>query len=70
MACELYCCLLPQCEALRICCSGFSIATVYKKKSNTQEITNMLYIQYISMEKIGRSLTLPNIDIKNHINTK
>jgi len=20
----LYCCMLPQCEALRICCSGFS----------------------------------------------
>jgi len=20
MACELYCCLLPQCEALRMCC--------------------------------------------------
>jgi len=28
MACELYCCLLPQCEALRICRSRFSIATV------------------------------------------
>jgi len=27
MACELYCCLLPQCEALRICRSGFLIAT-------------------------------------------
>jgi len=24
---ELYCCLLPQCEALRTCRSGFSIAT-------------------------------------------
>jgi len=24
MACELYCCLLPQCEALRTCLSGFS----------------------------------------------
>ena len=24
MACELYCCLLPQCEALRTCRSGFS----------------------------------------------
>ena len=28
MACELYCCLLPQCEALRICRSGFPIATI------------------------------------------
>ena len=27
MACELYCCLLPQCEALRICRSEFPIAT-------------------------------------------
>jgi len=27
MACELYCCLLPQCEALRSCRSGFPIAT-------------------------------------------
>ena len=27
MTCELYCCLLPQCEALRICRSGFPIAT-------------------------------------------
>jgi len=24
---DLYCCLLPQCEALRICRSGFPIAT-------------------------------------------
>jgi len=28
MACELYCCLLPQCEAFRICRSGFPIATI------------------------------------------
>ena len=27
VACELYCCLLPQCETLRICRSGFPIAT-------------------------------------------
>ena len=27
MACELYCCLLPQCEALRTCRMGFPIAT-------------------------------------------
>jgi len=25
---DLYCCLQPQCEALRTCCSGFMIATV------------------------------------------
>jgi len=27
-ACELYCCLLPWCEALRTCRSGFPITTV------------------------------------------
>ena len=27
MACDLYCYLLPQCEALRTCCSGFPMAT-------------------------------------------
>jgi len=26
-ACDLHCCLLPQCETLRTCCSGFPIAT-------------------------------------------
>jgi len=25
---HLYCCLLPQCEASRTCCSGFPIATL------------------------------------------
>ena len=29
IACELYCCLLPQCEALRSCLSGFPIATTF-----------------------------------------
>jgi len=28
-ACDLYCCLLPQCEALRACRSGFPIATMW-----------------------------------------
>ena len=26
---DLYCCLLPQCEALRTCRSGFPIATLH-----------------------------------------
>jgi len=26
---ELYCCLLPQCEALRTCHSGFPIAALH-----------------------------------------
>jgi len=28
---DLYCCLVPQCEALRICRSGFPIATLTAK---------------------------------------
>jgi len=28
-ACDLYCCLLPQCEALHTCRSGFLITTVF-----------------------------------------
>ena len=28
---DLYCCLLPRCEALRICRSGFPIATSWRK---------------------------------------
>jgi len=42
MACELYCCLLPQCEALCTCCSGFPIATIKSKVANlgTEKDTN------------------------------
>jgi len=36
MACELYCCLLPQCEALRICRSGFPIATIHPPPTSTK----------------------------------
>ena len=42
---DLYCCLLPQCEALCTCCSGFPIATVIillppDWESELQKITN------------------------------
>jgi len=35
---DLYCCLLPRCEALRICRSGFLIATILSSypKDRTQ----------------------------------
>jgi len=36
MACELYCCLLSQCEALRICRSGFPIATPLSAKGHVK----------------------------------
>ena len=38
---DLYCCLLPQCEALRTCCSGFPIAT--KSKQNAHEVCWTVY---------------------------
>ena len=34
---DLYCCLLPQCEALRTCRSGFPIATVPRSSSQFQK---------------------------------
>ena len=47
MACELYCCLLPQCEALRTCRSGFPIATLatmlYSHWPNAQLILKFLW---------------------------
>jgi len=39
MACELYCCLLPQCEALRICRSGFPIVTII---TTLQQLTQQI----------------------------
>jgi len=34
---DIYCCLLPQREALRTCRSGFSIATLLKKQQFHQK---------------------------------
>jgi len=36
---DLYCCLLPQCEALCTCRSGFPIATVFRTGSGSQNFT-------------------------------
>jgi len=44
MACELYCCLLSQCEALRICRSGFPIATLLKKFSQNPNVLRLWLI--------------------------
>ena len=42
---DLYCCLLPQCEALRTCRSGFPIATLLKTifvfKSTSEQNSNI-----------------------------
>jgi len=37
MACELYCCFLPQCETLRTCRSGFPIATLHVLKGLAED---------------------------------
>jgi len=44
---DLYCCLLPQCEALRTCRSGFPIATEYSKCKilwNYEKTTHLIQI--------------------------
>jgi len=38
MACEIYCCLLPQCEPLRICHLGFPIATKWCCDQNVEVV--------------------------------
>ena len=51
--CELYCCLLPQCEALRICRSRFPIATLWNRTTKLVSWCNQLIlVANISMEKI------------------
>jgi len=45
MACELYCCLLPQCEALRTCRSGFPIATKWCYDQDVKVVRNSAFTQ-------------------------
>jgi len=45
MACELYCCLLPQCEALRICRSGFPIATKWCCDQDVEVVRSSVFTQ-------------------------
>ena len=55
MACELYCCLLPHCEALRICRSGFPIATVSTIKRNfwlAKFLTSQKFMQIVKVFRI------------------
>ena len=39
---DLYCCLLPRCEALRICRWGFPIATLEKHNNPAQKTRNLV----------------------------
>jgi len=41
---DLYCCLLPRCEALRVCRSGFPIATPSTLNSLEVKIDTNIYI--------------------------
>jgi len=65
MACELYCCLLPQCEALRICRSGCSIATVFAyldHGSPPHTVTLSLFqIKLLKFLKSNPKIVLQNI---------
>ena len=53
MACELYCCLLPQCEALRVCRSSFSdrntiffILFLCQLSLRTEDVFNMKIVSW------------------------
>jgi len=45
MACDLYCCLLPQCEALRTCRSGFPIVNRGESLSETETIVEVVALR-------------------------
>jgi len=45
MACELYCRLLPQCKALRICRSGFLIATKWCCDQDVKVVRSSAFTQ-------------------------
>ena len=47
MACELYCCLLPQYEALRICRSGFPIATKWCCDQDVKVVRSSAFTQRV-----------------------
>jgi len=44
-ACELYCCLLPRCEALRTCRSGFPIATNWYCDQDVEVVLSSAFTQ-------------------------
>ena len=56
MACELYRCLLPQCEALRICRSGFPIAT--QSTQHHQRCCNSTYWSHHAVLRLQSELQL------------
>ena len=51
---DLYCCLLPWCEALRICRFGFPIATVripFFRCIDAQRISHMIFIPILTISE-------------------
>ena len=50
---DLYCCLLPRCEALRTCRSGFPIATVYLWKGIFFQVFHCKNVRRILVQKHG-----------------
>jgi len=61
MACDLYCCLLPQCEALRTCRSGFPIATTQQPVSNkTAQIFLLRKVSYFKNRNALMKLEICN----------
>jgi len=44
-SCYLYCCLLPQCEALRTCRSGFPVATKWRYDQDVEVVRSSAFTQ-------------------------
>jgi len=61
MACDLYRCLLQQCEALHACYSGRSMATV-------EYFLNILYLTVIYTRKLNFELSCDSFldGLRNH----
>ena len=65
MACDLYCCLLPQCEALRTCRSGFPIATISRAQLSLSQHGQKFESNYNKDEKVWKQ-TAFKVTATNH----
>ena len=55
---DFYCCLLPQCEALRTCRSGFPIAAVEESQENTEIVRrHQLHGRFRLLRKVNAGET-------------
>jgi len=64
MACELCCCLLPECEALRICRSGFPIATIVLTYDNQSILSSFsLFLYFVTISSVAEKAFSGSTDL-------